>query len=126
MVMEEILPDEVTTGWCPASGEHFPEHREGEIVVSEDFYRWGFRLPAHPFLCKLLSYYGIALVHLNLNSILHLFIFINLCEAYLGIDPHFNLFQYFSTSNRLRVPQLWEGRISCCRMVWHPHINPSH
>jgi hypothetical protein len=26
----------------------------------------------------------------------------------------------------LRVPQLWEGRISCCGMVWHPHINPSH
>jgi len=49
----------------------------------------------HPFLRKLLHYYGIALCHLNPNSILHLAIFINLCEAYLGIDAHFNLFRYF-------------------------------
>jgi len=27
--------------------------------------------------------------------ILHLAIFINLCEAYLGIEPHFNPFRYF-------------------------------
>jgi len=40
-------------------------------------------------------YYGITLVHLNPNNILHLSIFINLCVAYLGIEPHFNLFRYF-------------------------------
>ena len=49
----------------------------------------------HPFLHKLLPYYGISLIHLNPNLILHLAIFINLCEAYLGIEPHFNLFCYF-------------------------------
>lgn len=44
---------------------------------------------------KLLNYYKIRLIHQNPNSILHLSIFINLCEANLGIDPHFNLFHYF-------------------------------
>lgn len=95
MVMDGILPDEVTAGWRPVEGELFPNPRAGEVVVFEDFYRWGFGLPAHPFLRKLLPYYGIALVHLNPNSILHLSIFINLCEAYLGIEAHFNLFIYF-------------------------------
>jgi hypothetical protein len=65
------------------------------LVVFEDFYQRGFGLPAHPFMRKLLAYYGISLVHLNPNSILHLSIFINLCEAYLGIEPHFNLFRCF-------------------------------
>ena len=33
--------------------------------------------------------------HLTPNSILHISIFIHLCEAFLGIEPHFDLFQYF-------------------------------
>ena len=93
--MDRILLDEATTGWHPIEGERFLNPHDGELVVFEDFYRRGFGLLAHPFLCKLLLYYGISLVHLNPNSILHLAIFINLCEAYLGLEPHFNLFCYF-------------------------------
>ena len=95
MVMDGILPDQVTGGWRPTAGEHFPNPRDGELVVIEDFYHRGIGLLAHLFFCKLLSYYGITLVHLNPNSILHLSVFINLCEAYLSIEPHFNLFRYF-------------------------------
>ena len=69
---------------------------------------------------KLLSYYGISLVHLNPNSILHLAIFINLCEAYLGIESHFNLFRYFfhlkSFADAIVVGAtyllLWNGKAS--------------
>lgn len=93
--MDGILLDQATARWQPAVGERFPNPHHGELVVFEDFYRRGFELPAHPFVRKLLMYYGIALVHLNPNNILHLSIFINLCEAYLGIEPHFNLFHYF-------------------------------
>lgn len=93
MVMDGIIPGQAMAGWRPAAGEQFPNPHDGELVIFEDFYRRGFGLPAHPFGRKLLMYYGIALVHLNPNSILHLAIFIN--EAYLGIEPHFNIFRYF-------------------------------
>lgn len=33
--------------------------------------------------------------HLTPNSIVHISIFVHLCEAFLGIRPHFNLFCYF-------------------------------
>ena len=33
--------------------------------------------------------------HLTPKSILHISIFVHLCEAFLGIEPHFDLFQYF-------------------------------
>jgi hypothetical protein len=46
----------------------------------------------HPFLRDLLLYYGLEICHLTPNSFLHIVIFIHLCEAYLGIRPHFNLF----------------------------------
>jgi hypothetical protein len=65
------------------------------MVVFEGFHVWGFGVLVHPFLHKLLLYYGISLCHLNPNSICHISIFIDLCEAFLGIDPHFNLFRHF-------------------------------
>ena len=34
-------------------------------------------------------------MNLNPNFVLQLSIFIHLCEAFLGIDPHFNLFRHF-------------------------------
>ena len=33
MVMDGILPDEVTTEWRPAEGEHFPNPRVGKLVI---------------------------------------------------------------------------------------------
>jgi hypothetical protein len=32
--------------------------------------------------------------HLNPNSVLHIAIFVHLCEAFLGIELHFDLFYY--------------------------------
>jgi hypothetical protein len=31
------------------------------------------------------------------SVILHMAAFVTLCEAYMGIDPHFNLWNYFRT-----------------------------
>lgn len=67
---------------------------------------------------KLLVYYGIALVHLNPNSILHLSSFINLSMTYLGIEPHFNLFCYLFHLKSFARAQvvgstylvLWDGK----------------
>ena len=78
MVLHEILSDEAIARWHPTQGERFPNPHNRELVVFKDFYHRGVGLPAHPFLRKLLLYYGISLIHLNPNSILHLAIFINL------------------------------------------------
>jgi hypothetical protein len=51
----------------------------------------GLSLPAHEFLRRLLHVYEIQIWQLTPNSILDLAIFITLCEAFLGIDPHFGL-----------------------------------
>ncbi|KAK1653474.1 hypothetical protein QYE76_071279 [Lolium multiflorum] len=48
---------------------------------------------AQEFLRCLLFSYGIQLWQLTPNSILHLAIFISVCEAFLGIDPHWGLLQ---------------------------------
>ena len=49
----------------------------------------------HRFLRGLLHYYELELQHLNPNGIQHISAFITLCEGYLGIEPHFELWKYF-------------------------------
>jgi hypothetical protein len=55
----------------------------------------GFGVPAGDFLRGLLFFYCIKLVHLVLNSITIISTFIHLCEAYLGMTPHFHLWRHF-------------------------------
>ena len=44
-----------------------------------------------------MHYYGLELQHLNPNEIQHISAFVALCEGYLGIEPHFELWKYFFT-----------------------------
>ena len=57
------------------------------------FFERGFGVPTGAFFRGLLEHYRIELVHLTPNSILSIAMFIHLCEAYLGISPHFELWK---------------------------------
>jgi len=95
MVFEGVLHDQAIVEWCPTANEPFPTPDTSELVVFVAYFVRRYGIPAHPFLQKLLGYYGISLCHLHPNNILHISLFINLCEAFIGITPHFNLFRYF-------------------------------
>src|SRR6266542_4886421 len=97
MVANLVLLEKDLIGWRAIFGESFPTANTGEIVVFEHFFYWGFALPTNDFFWGLLHWYGIELVNLNPNSILHIATFIHLCEVFLGIRPHFNLFRYLFT-----------------------------
>ena len=45
------------------------------------------------FFRGLLFFYGLEVTHLKLDSIMQIAIFIHLCKVYLGIAPHFNMWQ---------------------------------
>ncbi|KAK1668423.1 hypothetical protein QYE76_056582 [Lolium multiflorum] len=53
----------------------------------------GLSAPIHNFLRGLLFMYGLQLHHLTPNSILHISIFITLCEAFLGVQPNWALWK---------------------------------
>ena len=78
MVFKGVLHDQATIGWCPAAGEPFLTIDTSELVVFVAYFARGFGIPVHPFLWKLLGYYGISLCHLHPNSIIHISLFINL------------------------------------------------
>jgi hypothetical protein len=65
-----------------------------EIIIFYHFDERGLALPSCSFFRSFLYYYGLELHHLNPNSIYHISIFIHLCEAFLGIEPHWDLFRF--------------------------------
>ncbi|KAK1610952.1 hypothetical protein QYE76_034625 [Lolium multiflorum] len=84
-----------------------PQPPKGFTVMFVAFLFRGLSLPAHEFLRSLLFFYGIQLWQLTLNSILHLSIFITVCESFLGIDPHCGLWKkvfYVKRDNDSNAP----------------------
>ncbi|KAK1642195.1 hypothetical protein QYE76_060000 [Lolium multiflorum] len=73
--------------------ESYPTPPMGYRVSFVDHLIRGLSAPIHPFLRGLLFVYGLQLHHLTPNSILHISIFITLCEAFLGIQPNWALWK---------------------------------
>ena len=72
LVAVGVLPDRVTSGWRPASGEPFPMPNTDEVVVFKDYFWRGLGFPIHPFLRDLLEFWSISLCNLHPNTILHI------------------------------------------------------
>ena len=89
-----LLQPQTITFWRADPGAVWPFNEHYEIMVFTSFYERRFAMPAHDFLRGLLFFYGLELIHLNPNSILQVSIYIHLCEAFLGIDPHFDLWHH--------------------------------
>ena len=90
-----LLQSQAMIQWRVGEGEDYPFEGTLETVVFRDFVERGLALPMSEFFYALLQFWGIQLHHLTPQSILHLFIFTHFCEAFLGILPHFHLFQHF-------------------------------
>jgi hypothetical protein len=101
LVDHGLLRPKAEVEWRAAAREQFPSKDVKEQVVFASFFEHGFNLPAGDFFRRLLYYYQLELVHLIPNSITVVFTFIHLCEAYLGISPHFLLWRYFFVSKAL-------------------------
>jgi len=81
--------------WIVPGGEDESLPPDGYVISFVPFHERRFMTLPHQFLRGLLHYYGVELQHLNPNGIQHISAFIVLCEGYLGIEPHFELWRYF-------------------------------
>jgi hypothetical protein len=89
-----VLPLKELCSWRICRGVTVPTEDTHESVIYVPFLIRGLALPVSPFFRGLLDFYHLNLTHLNPNSILQLSVFVHLCEAFLGILPHFGLWKY--------------------------------
>jgi hypothetical protein len=85
-----VLPPKELFSWRICRGVTVPT----ESVIYVPFLIRGLALPISPFFRGLLDFYRLNLTHLNPNSILQVSVFVHLCEAFLGVLPHFGLWKY--------------------------------
>jgi hypothetical protein len=87
---------------CVSEDPTSPALVAGYVMVCTAFYEQGFGVSSHQFLHSLLLFYGLELHQLTPSGILHMAAFVNLCEAYMGIEPHFDMWNYIF---RVRLQQ---------------------
>jgi hypothetical protein len=96
--------------------EAIPAPPTGFRVMFLAFLFRGLSLPAHEFLRGLLFVYSMQLHQLTPNSLLHIAYFITLCEAFLGIDPHWILLKYLfrlrPSGSLSKIPELVRAIVS--------------
>jgi hypothetical protein len=66
----------------------------GYVVSFIPFHERGFGVPASRFMRSLLHHYRVELHNFNPNSIAQAAIFAVVCEGFLGIDPHWDLWTH--------------------------------
>jgi hypothetical protein len=89
-----VLPPKELCSWRICHGVTVPTEDTHESVIYVPFLLRGLALPISPFFRGLLDFYRLNLTHLNPNSILQISIYVHLCEAFLGVLPHFGLWKY--------------------------------
>jgi hypothetical protein len=89
-----VLPPKELYSWRISRGVNVPTEDTHESVIYVPFLIRGLALPISPFFRGLLDFYRLNLTHLNPNSILQVSVFVHLCEAFLGVLPHFGLWKY--------------------------------
>jgi hypothetical protein len=80
--------------WLAPGSEADPTPPLGYVVNFTPFHEQGFGMPASRFMRALPHYYGVELHNLNPNSIAQAAIFAAVCEGFLGIDPHWDLWTH--------------------------------
>jgi len=99
LVSRRLLQSRALFQWQPAESHGRLFERTSEIVLLKAFVERGLALPTCDFLRGLLFLWGIQIHHLTPDSILHIAIFVQLCEVFLGIYPHFDLFKSLFSLN---------------------------
>jgi hypothetical protein len=86
--------DEQRPEWIPPMSGATPSPPPGYIVSFVSFHERGFGVPASRFMRAILHHYGVELHNLSPNSISQAAIFVAVCEGYLGIAPHWDLWTH--------------------------------
>ena len=90
--------------WVALSGEPEPRPHDGYVVSFMSFHERSLSLPADRFMRALLHYYGVELHNFNPNSIAQAAIFVAICEGYLGIAPHWELWLHLFRAGHTTKP----------------------
>jgi len=86
--------------WIPPRPEETePNPPEGYVVSLVHLHERGFGVPVSRFMRVLCDHYGAELHNFGPNSISQAAVFVAVCEGYLGIEAHWDLWIHLFTAS---------------------------
>jgi hypothetical protein len=101
------LTDKQRPEWIPPVGGAAPSPPPGYVVSFVSFHERGFGVPTGGFMRAILFHYEVELHNLSPNSISQAAIFVALCEGYLGIAPHWDLWTHLFLAEPFALSGRW-------------------
>jgi hypothetical protein len=92
-LLRPLFGDPQPEWMAPPSGAA-PSPPSGYVLSFISFHERGFGVPASRFMRAILHVYGVELHNLSPNSIAQAAIFVAVCEGFLGIAPHWDLWTH--------------------------------
>ena len=107
LVADRLLPRIIDSGapaWIsPRPDETEPKPPQGYVVSFVRLHERGFGVPVSRFMRALCEYYGVELHNFSPNSISQAAVFVAVCEGYLGIEAHWDLWIHLFHGEQRRV-----------------------
>jgi hypothetical protein len=100
----------------------------GYVVSFIPFHERGFGVPVSRFMRALLHYYEVELHNFNPSSIAQAAIFAVVCEGFLGIDPHWDLWthlfsaEFFAASMDVKKVRMAVRASGCTLQLRSGHV----
>jgi len=89
---------------APPAGHREPQPPEGYVVSFAKFHRHGLGAPPSCFMRALCFHYGVELQHFSPNAITVAAVFAAVCEGYLGMMPHWDLWLHLYRGELFNAP----------------------
>jgi hypothetical protein len=117
------ITDEGAPEWIvPPANDREPNPPPGYVVCFQSFLEWGFGMPAGRLIQAILHYFVVELHNLNPNSVMQAVVFAMVCEGFLGVPPHWNLWLHLfkvEMSSRNEGGEKRPLRVSGCTLQLH-------
>jgi len=105
-LLRPITDDRLPEWIAPPVSDREPNPPPGYVVSFLSFLDRGIGTPAGRLIWAILHYYGVELHNLNPNSVMQAAIFATVCEAFLGVLAHWNLWLHLF---KVDIPTRYEG-----------------
>ena len=100
----------------PSANDREPNPPSGYVVCFLSFLDRGFGTPAGRLIRAILHYYEVELHNLNPNSVMQAAVFATVCEGFLGVPPHWNLWLHLFKAE-MSTRYVGGGRSSPCELA---------
>ena len=106
----------------PSMNDREPNPPPGYVVCFLSFLDRGFRTPASRLMRAILHYYEVELHNLSPNSVMQAAVFATVCEGFLGVPPHWNLWLHLFKADmaaRYEGGEKFPLRVGGCTLQLH-------